>query len=266
MRPLSSADIATLKPSPSSPSSASPGHADAVERELRGVLGAQPELALHRPRLEALRARRDEERRDPPRALAARAREDDRRLGPGAERDEDLRAGQHPVVAVRRFGPRRQRRGVGAAAGLGERVAAEPLAAREPRQERAASAPRSPTSRPSCRRGRSRPRRSRARTSRPCRAPRRAGSTRPSRARRRRAPPAGPAARKPASASVPTSERGSSSASSQARACGTISRVAELARGLADQLLLGREGEVHENDVGAVAGPHDPCMLRRCAR
>ena len=55
MRPLSSADIATLKPSPSAPEQRADGHADAVERELGGVLRAQAELPLHRPRLEARR-------------------------------------------------------------------------------------------------------------------------------------------------------------------------------------------------------------------
>ena len=47
------------------------------------------------------------------------------------------------LVAVA-FGARRERGRVGAAAGLGERVAAEPLAAREPRQVLAAAARRVP--------------------------------------------------------------------------------------------------------------------------
>ena len=64
---------------------------------------------------------------------AAGPGEDDRRRGPGAERDEDLRAGQHPVVAVA-LCARRERCRVRPAAGLGQRVAAERLAAREPRQ------------------------------------------------------------------------------------------------------------------------------------
>ena len=200
---------------------------------------------------------RDEEGADPLRPLAARPGEDDRRLGPRAERDEDLRAGQHPVVAVA-FGSGGQRSRVGAAAGLGERVAAERLAGCQPRQQRRASARRSPTSRPSCRRARSRPRRSRAPTSRRGRAPRRAGSTRPSRARRRRAPPAAPAARKPASASVATSERGSSSASSQARACGTSSRSQSSRAEARISSCSGVSVKSMRNDVGAVAGPHDP--------
>ena len=49
-RPESSADIATLKPSPTSPMQRVVGHLDAVERELGGVGAAQAELAVDRLR------------------------------------------------------------------------------------------------------------------------------------------------------------------------------------------------------------------------
>ena len=190
MRPLSSADIATLNPSPSAPSIASAG-TRTPSRESSAVSCARspsfPFIGLASKPSEPVGTRNALIPFGP---VAARAREDDRGRGPAAERDEDLRAGQHPLVAVA-LGPGRERGGIGAAAGLGERVAAERVAARERAAGAPASAPPSPTSRPSCRRARSRRRRSRGPTSPPCRAPRRAGSTRPSRARRRRAPPAG---------------------------------------------------------------------------
>src|SRR6185503_3353315 len=91
-------------------------HADALEEELARVLRAQAELPLDRPGLEALGVGRDEEARKPARALAARAGEHERDARPRAERDEDLRAADQPVVAVAlRSG--RERRRVGARAG-----------------------------------------------------------------------------------------------------------------------------------------------------
>src|SRR4029450_7081807 len=67
-----------------------------VERELTGVLRAQAELAFDRLSLEARRVGRDEEAGD----LLAGTCEHERQAGPGAEGDEDLRAGDLPAVAV----------------------------------------------------------------------------------------------------------------------------------------------------------------------
>ena len=135
MRPLSSADIATLKPSPSAPSIASPGTRTPSSESSAVSCARSPSLPFIGLASKPVRARGDEEGADPLRPFPAGAGEDDRRLGPGAERDEDLRAGQHPAVTVL-FRARRERGRVGAAARLGQRVAAEPFAAGEARQER----------------------------------------------------------------------------------------------------------------------------------
>src|SRR5581483_9906922 len=131
MRPLSSADIATLKPAPTSPRRVRDAHA--VEEELGGVLRAEPELAVDRPGREALRGRRHEEAGDAARALATRAREDERHACPRAERDEDLRAVDHPRVAVA-LCARDERRRVRAAARLRQGVATERGAVAQLRQ------------------------------------------------------------------------------------------------------------------------------------
>ena len=109
------------------------GDAHRVQRELRRVLCAEAELALDRARVEAVRVGRDKEAGDAAGPRRAGAREDERNRRPGAERDERLRARQRPAVAVA-LRPRRERRGVGAAARLGQRVAPERLARREPGQ------------------------------------------------------------------------------------------------------------------------------------
>ena len=135
MRPLSRADIATLKPSPSAPSIAESGTRTPSSESSAVSCARRPSLPFIGRASKPGRAGRDEERADPLRPLASRSREDDRRRRPRAERDEDLRASQHPLVAVA-FGSGRQRSRVGAAARLGERIAAEPLAACQPGQQR----------------------------------------------------------------------------------------------------------------------------------
>ena len=102
--------------------------------ELGRVLGAQAELALDRPRLESLRARRDDEARDPARPGFAGAREHERPRRPRAERDEHLLAAEDEPVAVA-VGARLERAGIRPGAGLGERVTAELLTCREWRQQ-----------------------------------------------------------------------------------------------------------------------------------
>ena len=230
------------------------GDADAVEEELGGVLRAQAELALDRPRLEARRVGRDDEARDPARARLAGAREDERVRRPGAERDEDLLAAQHPVVAVA-LGARLEPARVGAGARLGQRVAAELLAGARARGGGAPSARRCPSVRRTCRRGRSRPRRCRARSSRRGRSPRRRARTRPCRAPCRRAPRAAP---RRGSRARRACRRSTRSIASVAVPLGRVRRdlrVAELARGLADQLLLVREREVHADDLTSGGPP-----------
>ena len=223
------------------------GDADAVEEELGGVLRAQAELALDRPRLEAGGVGRDDEARDAARPGLARAREDERVRRPRAERDEDLLAAEHPVVAVahgarleRRPGPSRRR-------ARSARSSRAP-AGGERRQELARAARRCPIARPTSRRARSRRRRCRARSSRRARAPRRRACTRPCRAPCRRAPRAAPRRGSPSSASLPTTSRSIASARSHSAACGAISASQNVPRGLPDQLLLVAEGEVHGGD------------------
>src|SRR5205085_104562 len=93
----------------------------------------EAELALDRVRRGALAVGRDEEARDAARPFPAGACEHERDRSPCAERDERLRAREDPRVAVA-LGARRERRRVGAAAGLSQRVAAQRLTARELRQ------------------------------------------------------------------------------------------------------------------------------------
>ena len=160
------------------------------------------------------------------------------------------------VVAVA-LGPGRERGRIGAAAGLGERVAAERVAACERRQQCScfcASVPHFATVLP----------KSPFETET---IPRTDESALPSSSQSRQyetesspPPPSSsgrPAARKPASASVPTSARGSSSASSQSRACGTSSR-SQSSR--ADARISSCSGVSVKSmkGVGAVSGPHDP--------
>ena len=201
---------------------ASSRDADAVEEELGRVLRAQAELALDRARLEAVRVGRDDEARDAARPGLAGAREDERVRGPRAERDEDLLAADHPVVAVA-LGARLEPARVGAGARLGQRVAAERLAGGERRAGGAPSARRCPTWRRTCRRGRSRRRRCRARSSRRGRAPRRRARTRPCRAPCRRAPRAAPRRGSRARRACRRSTRSIVSVRSHSAACGAIS-------------------------------------------
>ena len=98
-RKMSSVRIASLKPSPSAPSSASRRHAAAVELE--------PRERMRRDHVDALgdrqarRVGRHDERRDAARAgRLARAREHAVEVGDAAVRDPRLAAVEHPVAAV----------------------------------------------------------------------------------------------------------------------------------------------------------------------
>src|SRR5262249_57705851 len=99
-------------------------NADAVEEELGGVLRAQPELALHRARLESRRVRRDDEAGDAAGPWLAGSREDERVARPRAERDEDLAAREQPVAAAA-LGAGLEPAGRGAGARLREPLAAK---------------------------------------------------------------------------------------------------------------------------------------------
>ena len=132
--PSSSADIATLKPAPSSPSRAASGTRTPSRKSSPVSWARRPSFPSSFAGREARRVGRHEEARDPARPLAARAREDERDAGPRAERDEDLRAAEHPVAAVA-LRARDEARRIRAGARLGQRVAAELLARRERRQQ-----------------------------------------------------------------------------------------------------------------------------------
>ena len=133
MRPPSSVASATLRPAPSSPSrSASatrrPSNASSAVDEV-----CRPSLGISFETRQALAGAR-QERAHAAGARAARAREHDHRVGEAAVRDPGLGAVQQPVVAVA-LGARADAGGVAAGVGLGQRVAAELLAARERRQQ-----------------------------------------------------------------------------------------------------------------------------------
>src|SRR5262249_50294891 len=102
------------------------GHPYTVERQLGRVLCTEPELALDARRAESVRLRRDEKARQAAGALSAGSCEHERDPGPRAERDEDLRPGEHPLAPVA-LGPRPEARRVPARAGLGQRAPAHPL-------------------------------------------------------------------------------------------------------------------------------------------
>ena len=133
MRPPSSVASATLRPAPSSPrrsasATRSPSNASsAVEEVCRPSFGISFETV--RPVAGAR-----QEGAHAAGARAARAREHDHGIGEAAVRDPGLRAVQQPVVAVA-LGAHAEAGGVAAGVGLGERVAAELLAARERRQQ-----------------------------------------------------------------------------------------------------------------------------------
>src|SRR5262249_58871195 len=99
-------------------------HPDVLEEELRGVLRAEAELALDRPRAETGAVGRDGEARDAAGAVGAGAGEDGREARPAPKRDEQLGAVQDPAAAVALCAPRAAA-GIGARARLRQRVAAE---------------------------------------------------------------------------------------------------------------------------------------------
>ena len=177
MRPLSRADIATLKPSPSAPSRFESGTRTPSRNSFGRVLSPQPELALDLRRREPGRARRHQKARQPASALVAAAGEDERNAGPAPERDEDLRTGEHPVTAVALRACDETCR-VGSGSGLRECVAPERALRRQVAAATRASVRRFPTSRSSSRRDRGSPRRCPAPRSRLARAPPSVGSTR----------------------------------------------------------------------------------------
>ena len=130
MRPLSSADIATLKPSPSAPSIAS-----AVTRTPSSESSAVS--CARRPSFPFIGLASNP-------SASVGTRNALIPLGPSPPvRANTIAVDAHEPSVMKTFDPvsiqpspsrsaRRERRRVGAAPGLGQRVAAEPLAAREP--------------------------------------------------------------------------------------------------------------------------------------
>ena len=153
IRPLSSADIATLNPAPSSPSRAESGTRTPSKKSSAVSCARRPSLPSIFRALKPGESVGTRKHVMPARPLAARPREDERDPGPRAERDEDLRAVDHPLVAVTHRA-RHERRRIGARARLRQPVAPERLARRHARQPLLPAARPSPTSRSSCRRGR----------------------------------------------------------------------------------------------------------------
>ena len=124
-RVASSVAIAILKPSPSSPSRFSAGHAHVLEREGRRVGRALPHLVEVLLDRHAGRVHRDDERRHArwPAAGSVFAKTT-RPLRVARVRDERLRAVEDVLVALA-HSRRLQRRDVGARARLGETEASE---------------------------------------------------------------------------------------------------------------------------------------------
>ena len=129
MRPLSSADIATLKPSPSSPSRADRRAAHIVERGCRVSCCTPTELALQRPRLEAPRTPVGTRNAVIPRGPSPPVRANT--IAVSAHEPSVMKTSRRSISSRRRSFDARvvERRCIGAAAGLSERVTAEPLAA-----------------------------------------------------------------------------------------------------------------------------------------
>ena len=121
IRPPSSVFMAILKPSPSSPSSASGGHQAVGEVQRRRARPADPELVLGLADGEAGGVPFDDEGAHPAGARRVRVGlgEDDVDLGEGGVGDEDLRPVQDVGVVLEH---RRARagRGVGPGGGLGQ--------------------------------------------------------------------------------------------------------------------------------------------------
>ena len=134
IRPWSSADIATLKPPPISPSTASAPTRTPSRWSSAVSCARRPSLPLIGRASNPVRARRDDEAGDPARPLFAGSCEHERPRRPRAERDEHLLAAEDEPVAVA-LGARLERAGIRPGAGLGERVTAELLTCREWRQQ-----------------------------------------------------------------------------------------------------------------------------------
>ena len=126
--------IAIRKPSPSSPSRFAAGTRHSSKTSSPVVDPADPHLRLEPRDLEAGRVGLDDERGDPGVAgLRIGLREDGVEVRDAGVRDEALAAVEDVLVALAARGrPHRGR--VGARAGLGQRVGAEPLAGGELRQ------------------------------------------------------------------------------------------------------------------------------------
>ena len=170
--------------------------------------------------------------------------EDQRDLGVVAERDPHLVAVQHPA-AVGLARARLLVRGVRAGVGLGQPEAAEPLARAQLRQVRAASAPRCPSAGSTSTPATSGPRSPCASPSRGGRSPRRRSRRSRSPARRRRTRAARSRPGSPGRRSSRTSSVSKWWLRSFSRARSAISRSANVPRGVADELLLVGEVEVH---------------------
>ena len=108
-------------------------HAHALQDHLAGRLRAPSHLLLFRPESEAGRVLLDQEGGDAGRAALAGARHHQIEVARSGAGDELLDAVEHVIRPVPP-GARRQRRGVGAGAGLGQAIAGDELHAGEPGQ------------------------------------------------------------------------------------------------------------------------------------
>ena len=230
------------------PSRFSSGHRAVGERQLTGVGRLPAELVQRRGDLVAGRPVLDDEVRDLVLARAGGDRHAPGQLGAGV-RDEHLRAVDDPR-AVAQLGGRPRRARVRAGVRLGQPEGGEPPAGGEVGQPAVlllVGAEQEDRHRPE-----RRVRRDRDRDRRVDRAsaPRSRSRSRPCRRPRRRTPRGAGSPCRPSSAISRTSSTGKRLSRSSSSATGRDALARERADGVADQLLLGREVEIHAGGHG----------------